>query len=467
MIVMKFGGTSNEDASAMRNVIRIVTAHRDERPVVVISAIARATNELEQTARLAGNGREEEALAVVTALFERHTRIIDNLLSERSRATELEGILFRHLNEIKAIVKGIAILRELTPRTLDAICSYGERLSSRIIAAGLQEAGTPSAWVDARDFMVTDDSFGRAQPLMDIITTRLESVVRPLLSAGTVPVTQGFIGVTLGGAYTTMGRESSDYSASIIGAAMQAARVQIWTDVDGILTADPRMVPHTRKVRRMSFEEAFELSYFGAKVLHPGTMLPLLEKNIPVQILNSRKAEGTGTWVDTNRGAGEDTVPLKSIAFRKGLSVLTITPRKRLNQFLFWEGIYSVLNRHAVATGLTSTSEYSLACALESQFVTDAMLHELEEFGAVAVHSGSGSICVVGSGMREKGGIADRVFRALAGTPLLMISCGASASSMTFVLEESGIPRALERLHAEFFGGEVDERFFDSLPGKG
>lgn len=451
MIVMKFGGTSNEDASAMRNVIRIVGAHREEHPVVVISAIARATNELEQTARLAGEGREEEAVAVVTALFERHTRIIDNLLTDRARATELEAVLFHHLNEIKAIVKGIAILRELTPRTLDAICSYGERLSSRIIAAGLHEAGTPSAWVDAREFMITDDAFGRAQPLMDIVATRLEAVVRPLLSAGTVPVTQGFIGVTLSGAYTTMGRESSDYSASIIGAAMHAERVQIWTDVDGILTADPRMVAHTRKVDRMSFEEAFELSYFGAKVLHPGTMLPLQEQNIPVQILNSKNSTGSGTWVDASPRVGGTTTLLTSIAFRRGLTLLTITPHRRLNQFHFWEGIYSVLNRHTVSAGLTATSEYNMACALESRFVTEAMIHELEAFGHVAVFPGTGSICVVGKGMRGKEGVTERVFRALAAQPILMVSYGSSASSLTLVLDESRIPQALERLHTEFF----------------
>jgi aspartate kinase len=461
MIVMKFGGTSNEDASAMRNVVRIVTAHRPEQPVVVISAIARATNELEQTARLAVEGREAEALELVTALFERHTRIIDNLLSDRSRSADLESILFRHLNEIKAIVKGIAILRELTPRTLDAVCSHGERLSSRIIAAALQEAGIASGWVDARDFMVTDETFGGAQPLMDIVAARLETVMRPLLAEGIVPVTQGFIGATLSGEYTTMGRESSDYSASIIGAAMNAGRVQIWTDVDGIMTADPRMVGRTHKVLRMSFEEAFELSYFGAKVLHPNTMLPLLEKSIPVQILNSKNARGSGTWVDTNRQEGEEAIPLKSIAFRRGLTVLTMAPRKRLNQFHFWEGIYRVLNRHSVSAGATSTSEYSLAFALDSHLVTDSLIHELEEFGIPGVFPGCGSICVVGSGIRGRAGVAERVFRAVATMPVLMASYGASASNLIIVLEESSVPRALERLHAEFFDGAVDERFFD------
>jgi aspartate kinase len=458
MIVMKFGGTSNEDATAMRNVLRIVSAHRSEFPVVVISAIARATNELEQTARLAHEGREEEAVATVTALFERHTRIMDNLLTGRAAAAELEQVLFQYLNEIKAMIRGIATLRELTPRTLDAICSYGERSSSRIIAAGLCEAGVSAAWVDAREFMVTDDAFGRAQPLMDIVTERLATTVRPLLDRSIVPVTQGFIGVTLSGEYTTMGRESSDYSASIIGAAMQARRVQIWTDVDGILTADPRLVQGTRKIERMSFEEAFELSYFGAKVLHPGTMLPLLERNIPVQILNSKNSEGSGTWVDTGEGERQPAHPLKSIAFRKGLTVLTVSPRKRLNQFLFWEGVYGVLNGHRVTPGLTATSEYSLACAVESRFVTESMIHALEELGITSARSGCASICVVGAGIRGAAEVPERLFRALAGLSILLVSHGASASSLTLVLEEQAVPQALERLHREFFGGPADAR---------
>ncbi len=466
MIVMKFGGTSNEDAAAMRNVIRIVGTHRQDQPVVVISAIARATNELEQTARLAADGREEEAVTLVTALFERHTRIIDNLLADRSRSADLESLLFHHLNEIKAVVRGVAILRELTPRTLDAVCSYGERLSSRIIAAGLEEAGVPSVWVDAREFMVTDDSFGRAQPLMDIVTDRLEHVVRPLLNRGAVPVTQGFVGVTLAGASTTMGRESSDYSASIIGAAMHADRVQIWTDVDGILTADPRMVTQTRKIRRMSFEEAFELSYFGAKVLHPGTMLPLLQENIPVQILNSRNPEGSGTWVDIPAAGERQEALLKSVAFRKGLTLLTMAPRKRLNQFHFWEGVYSVLNRHGVAAGTTATSEYSFAAALDSRSVTETMVHELEEFGLPSVIRKCGSICVVGRGIRGEGGLAERIFRALAPTRVLMVSFGASTSSITVVIDEAGISDALRRLHDEFFDGPLDDRTFDPPPGR-
>ena len=381
MIVMKFGGTSNQDAAAMSNVIRIVKDHLEFEPVVVISAIAKATNELEETARTASRGDEEGAYAIVTRLIERHNSISDNLVRSRDIARDLESVFYNHLSEIKALVKGITILRELTPRTMDAICSFGERLSSRIIAAGLKEAGVDSVWVDAKEFMVTDDHFGCAQPLMDKVTVNLETRVKPMLQQGKTPVTQGFIGVTTAGEYTTMGRESSDYSASIIGAAMNATKVQIWTDVDGILTVDPRIVEGTKKLRHMTFEEAFELSYFGAKVLHPGTMLPLIDKRIPVQILNSKR-EGTGTVVDMHSDVNLNDI-LKSVAYKKGLSLVTVTPRQRFGQYVFWESIFSALTQSGIATGMMTTSEYNVAFTVESKVDANHLAHQLEQFGRV------------------------------------------------------------------------------------
>lgn len=451
MIVMKFGGTSNEDAAAMRNVIRIVKEHVPQRPVVVISAIARATNELEQTARTAATGDERGAVAIVTKLVERHNTILDNLLNDRRRAAELEEIFFRHLSDIKTIVKGVAILRELTPRTMDAICSYGERLSSRIIAAGLQEAGVDAVWVDACEFMITDDNFGGARPVMELVTEHLEKNVRPLLNAGKVPVTQGFIGITRSGEYTTMGRESSDYSASIIGGAMHAEKVQIWTDVDGILTADPRIVRSVKKLKRMSFEEAFELSYFGAKVLHPRTMLPVIEKNIPVQILNSKRV-GTGTLVDFHSGdSGGANALVKSIAHKSNVAVVAITPRQRHGQYLFWEGLFNVLTGHNIPIGITSTSEYALAFSTDARLITANLVDELGRFGVVEVIRNQGSICLVGSGLRRSPNVLPRIFGALEGIEISMVSFGASGVNVILVLDGARVHEGVNRLHQEFF----------------
>ena len=461
MIVMKFGGTSNQDAAAMSNVIRIVKAHLAEQPVVVISAIAKATNELEQTARTAACGDEDAANVIVTRLFERHNAIIDNLIHSRQAASEIEAVFYNHLAEIKALVKGIAILRELTPRTMDAICSYGERLSSRIIAVGLREAGVDSAWVDAREFMLTDDNFGLARPLMDNVRGNLEEKVRPLLRQGKTPVTQGFIGATSSGAYTTMGRESSDYSASIIGAAMDADRVQIWTDVDGILTADPRIVSTTKKLRHMTFEEAFELSYFGAKVLHPATMLPVLEKKIPVQILNSKR-EGTGTLIDMTPGKDGHDI-LKSVAYRKNLTLISVTPHRRSNQYLFWEGIFSVLTRTGIATGMMATSEYNVAFTVDGGVDATTLKTQLEEFGNVVLSPGKASLCLVGQGLRGRAGVVDRIFKPLADLQIHMVSFGASDLNLTMLIDEDRVSDALNRLHNEFFDTPTLSDTFETI----
>jgi aspartate kinase len=462
MIVMKFGGTSNRDAASMSNVIRIVSAHLSHRPVVVISAIAQATNELEKSARAASAGDVAGATVFVDRLMERHNDILTHLLSDPDRIAGLRTVLEAHRKELVNLIQGVGILKELTAKTMDAFCSHGERLSSRIVAAGLQEAGVESVWIDAKDFMLTDDNFGRALPLMKIVVEKVEQVLRPPLEKGIVPVTQGFIGVTRSGAYTTMGRESSDFSASIIGAAMNAQRVQIWTDVDGILTADPRVIPDVRKIKRMSYEEAFELSYFGAKVLHPNTMLPLLEKNIPVEIRNSRKEGGTGTVVDLPAPSADALPMVTSIACKEDMTVFVISPRTRLNQYLFWEGILSVLNRAGCAAGSISTSEYSMALAIDGNADIEGLRLQLEEHGRVTVVPGQGSICIVGKGLRGSSGVLDRIFAALNDAKVTMISFGASGLNVTVVLAAADVETALRRLHGEFFGSHGASDAFET-----
>ncbi len=462
MIVMKFGGTSNQDAAAMRNVIGIVAAHRNRLPVVVISAIARATNELEQIARTASRGDIAAAEEVLQRLFARHEAIINDLLTCDETRNELRRIFLEHREELRRLIQGVGILKELTPRTLDAFCAYGERLSSRLIAAGLREEGVPSRWVDAKDIMRTDDNFGRALPLMEEVKALLERNVRPLLRDGMVPVTQGFIGMTGSGDYTTMGRESSDFSASIIGAAMDAEEVQIWTDVDGILTADPNVVAGVRKLRRLSFDEAFELSYFGAMVLHPNTMLPVLEKGIPVQIRNSRKAQGTGTTIGAAEKGSEGGM-VKSIAFKNDVALVTLSPRKRSGQYLFWDGIFSVLSRRGIAAGVTATSEYTIGLVVDAKNDVPGLMRELEEFGSVELLEEKGSVCLVGSDLRHARGLLERVFRALTGMEIFLVSFGASPLNLTLVLERGGVHDAVRRLHTEFFEQGVPEDF-EKLP---
>ncbi|RPH36138.1 aspartate kinase, partial [bacterium] len=339
-------------------------------------------------------------------------------------------------------------------------CSFGERLSSQLIAAGLREASVDCVWIDVKEFMITDDNFGGARPLLEKVKPRLAEKVAPLVREGKVVVTQGFIGVTESGAYTTMGRESSDYSASIIGAAMEVEKVQIWTDVDGILTADPRVVRQTKRVRQMSFEEAFELSYFGAKVLHPNTMLPVIEKEIPVQIINSKNNKSLGTLIDVVSSTA--TIPIvKSIAYKKGITVVSVAPDKRLGQYLFWESIFSILSRHGIGTGLMATSEYSVAFTVEARADVAGLTQELSNHGRVKTFSEKASLCLVGEGLRGSSGLADRVFHALSDFNITMVSFGASGLNISIVIDESQVEHAVNRLHEEFFEQGVASEVFD------
>ncbi|MBI4548394.1 MAG: aspartate kinase [Ignavibacteriae bacterium] len=461
MIIMKFGGTSTQDANAIQNVVQIVSSKLAQKPIVVISAIAQATNMLEQAGKLAAEGKAGEARDTLLKLFDRHYAIVDEIIRDRERHIELRKTIVTALHELEQLITGVSILRELTPRTLDAFCCYGELLSSRMVAAALEEQGIAAIWIDTKDFMVTDENFNRAMPLMEIVEERLTSIVPPLIEQGKTPVTQGFIGITRSGIRTTMGRESSDYSASIVGTALNAEDIQIWTDVDGVLTADPQVVISPKKIKSLTFEEAFDLSYFGAKVLHPNTMLPALEKKIPIHIYNSRRPELSGTLVTADTHSEEKVI--KSVAYKRGMIVLTITPKKRYSQSIFWEHIYTILTRHDVVATMTATSEYSIAIALDGKNNISAIVHELGEIGLVQVLEHKGIVCVVGTNLRETSQLMERIFRSLSEFNVSAVSFGASKSSVAIVLDDAVVLDAVGKLHREFFETVHDEEKFEML----
>jgi aspartate kinase len=309
--------------------------------------------------------------------------------------------------------------------------------------------------------MVTDEQHMRAMPIMEIVEEKLQQRVIPSVAQGRVVVTQGFIGITPGGRRTTMGRESSDFSAAIIGAGLNVSDVEIWTDVDGILTADPTVVEFPRKVKTLSFQEAFELSYFGAKVLHPNTMLPAIEKNIPIHIFNSRRPELSGSTVTSTSGGS--AVVVKSIAYRKNLVLLTVTPAKRRGQFIFWEQIYSILTKYNVVAVMTATSEYALSIVLEGKHNSQAIVHELLEIGEVECTAGKASVCLVGENIRGSQFVMPRIFQALEGDYVHMISFGATTSSISLLIDNDDVLPAVKRLHREFFESREDSNLFEEL----
>src|SRR6478609_4004949 len=328
MVVQKFGGTSVADPDAIRRLIDIVRSARvrDGRgPVVVVSAMNGVTDALLQIAASAGSGHAQDALQRIEQLRHRH---LEAASAVAGAPEELNTQIGGHFDELGAVVRALAVLREVSPRTLDVIAAMGALLSSRLVTAALQQAGIPAEWVDPRRVIVTDDDHTRAVPRMRETNAALRASVVPLLDSGRVPVLGGFVGATADGHTTTLGRGGSDYSGALAGAGVDASEIQIWTDVDGMLTAHPRVIDAPRLVPTLSFDEAAELAYFGAKVLHPSTILPAVERNIPVRILNSRKADAAGTLITAEPPPG--STPLTALACKRDVTVVDITSSRML-----------------------------------------------------------------------------------------------------------------------------------------
>ena len=449
MIIMKFGGTSVEDARAMENVMKIVAKEQSRKPVVVLSAIAGATNTLLKSAHNALDGNLDSAHAELNVMLERHVTLLENLIGDRSEVQQLILAIRKRLEELKTLCQGIAILGELTNRSLDAIASVGEQLSTLILSRAMAVRGFPVELIDARSFMITDGQFASAAPDFDQITQKAPDRILPALRAGRIVVTQGFVGSTPKGITTTLGRGGSDYSAAIIGAALGAEEIQIWTDVDGVLTADPRIAPAAKKLKVISFREASELAYFGAKVLHPSTILPAVEKNIPVIVLNSRRPESTGTRIVGN--PPKSNVAVKSIASKEGITVINIQSSRMLMAYGFLSSIFSVFQRHKTAVDLVSTSEVAVSLTIDNTSNLEQIEKELREFAEVSVYEHKAIVCVVGEQMRSTVGVVDRVFRALNDINVIMISQGASEINMSLVVDEDSVTQAVQQLHTEFF----------------
>jgi aspartate kinase len=457
MIVCKFGGTSVQDAEAMERVAKIVKDRLKHKPVVVASAMGQTTNVLLHCAEAAARGKRQEALDQISRLREKHNREAQKLLSEKAQETVQEA-LGSHFKELSTLAKGLAILGELTPRSMDAVASFGERLSTLILAEALIERGVPAELMDARQCIITDANFTRAAPLFDLTDAAIRERLLPVIKSGKVPVMQGFIGSTRDGITTTIGRGGSDYSAAIIGAALDAYDIQIWTDVDGIMTTDPRMVPEARKVKVISFDEAAELAYFGARVLHPATLLPAVTKKIPVRVLNSYKPEQGGTLITDEAPPCEN--PVKSIAYKRGITVINITSTRMLMAHGFLKKIFEIFDHYGIPVDVVSTSEVSVSLTLDDTSKLWDIVTELKKIGEVNVEGGKAIVCCVGDNLRSIPGVAHLVFSALQDTTIHMISQGASAINITFVIDEDRLPQAVMRLHDVFFQ-KLDPSIFE------
>jgi aspartate kinase len=447
MIVMKFGGSSVESAAAIERVAGIVRAREDRRPVVVVSAMGKTTNKLLALANTAIQGKREEYLAQLHDLRSFHSREARLVVPLDHRA-ELDQTLDAHFQELTELVKGLAVLGELTPRSIDAISSYGERLSSYIVTLAFRHFGMNAEHVDSRRVIVTDKRHTQAAPLFAETYARLAATIPPL-ARDSVVVMGGFIASTEDGVTTTLGRGGSDFTASIVGAGIGAEEIQIWTDVDGMLTADPTILPGGHRVKTISFAEAAELAYFGAKVLHPATVVPAVEKNIPVLILNSRRPEVPGTRIVAEAVPCDNAV--KSIACKRNITLVNIHSTRMLMAHGFLRGIFEVFDRFQTSVDMVATSEISVSLTIDNTARLDEILDGLRRIAEASVESGQAIVCLVGDNIRYTPGVARRVFMALEGVNIRMISQGASLLNLSFVVAEADLRRVVEALHQEFF----------------
>ena len=454
---MKFGGTSVEDATAIDRVASIVKGRLPERPFVVVSAMAKVTDQLLAMATAAGRGEREQALDICRTLRERHYNAAGELLGTGLH-TELHTELGAEFDSLVDLLRGIAAVGELTPRTSDYVVSFGERLSSMIAAPAFLARGIPATLVDARQVIITDAQHSRAVPQVEEINDRLQDRVKPLLEQGRVPIIGGFIGATREGVQTTIGRGGSDFSAALVGAGLNADRIEIWTDVDGMKTTDPRICPDARRIKVISFEEAAELAYFGAKVLHPATVLPAVERNIPVLVLNSRNPSNEGTRILSC--APRSRSLFKAIAAKNRITIIEIVAARMLMAHGFLAKVFDIFARHCCAVDVVSTSEVSISLTVDSNEAIPQIAADLERLAFVKYSGRKAIVCLVGENIRETAGVAAQVFDAIRDINVRMISQGASEINLTFVIDEADVPEAVRRLHAKFFS-EVDPEVFD------
>lgn len=447
MIVCKFGGTSVADAAAISRVVDVIISKIDSRPVVVVSALGGATNVLLDLAHKAASGELLAALQMVEQLRDRHLREVHTLLDGSVEAGELALDISASFDELAHLAEAFRTLGYLTPRSLDTVAALGELLSSQIVAAAFRHRGYPAVWIDARDVMKTNDFFTRAEPDVEGIAHAAQEFLLPLLRQGKVPVMGGFVGSAPGRVTTTLGRGGSDYTASLIGAAIEATAIEIWTDVDGMLTADPRVIPGAQLIERISFDEAAELAAFGAKVLHPATIAPAVQRGIPVFVLNSRKPDGKGTMIafDAPRLA------VRAIAGKRGTTLVKLRSSRMLLAPGFLRRVFEVFETHRTSVDVVTTSEVSVSVTLDDATNLGAILQDLAAFGDVAVERRSGIVAIVGAGIADGSrAIADALI-ALGPIPVYMASLSATGINFTLVIDDEQVVPAMQRLHATFF----------------
>jgi aspartate kinase len=444
-IIMKFGGTSVADAKRLRGVAALAAERSSQGVLLVLSAFSGVTDTLFAAGKAAVAGNEAEALDLLAKMIQRHRDTAAELLSTPAGTLppQVESVIESARIELGSVLKGAALLKALPDRSMDILAGRGELLSTAILAAYI---GAP--WIDARRVMRTDSRFGCAKPLTDEIRELAAKEMLPLVGPGMVAVTQGYIGADETGAPTTLGRGGSDYSASLFGAALGASEIQIWTDVEGVLTCDPRVVPQARPVELLGYDEAAELAAFGAKVLHPATILPAVELGIPVTVRNSMVPNGRFTTISRESASGQ---PVTALASRGPVTVITVRTPRMLGGSGFLASIFETFGRRGVSVDLVATSEVSVSVTVDGKAEVEELAADLAELGEVRIERDRAVVALVGERLLKTPGIPGKAFAALTDISVEMISLGANEINLSLVVAKAKAAEAQRRLHAAFF----------------
>jgi len=449
MIIMKFGGTSVADATAMLRTISIVESKLSQKPVMVVSACAKVTDALYNVINLAEACKQEEAADAIAALKARHMGIVDDINATLPAVNERKDRDVRgKINRIFATLEEHLNEGNMSECDKAMIISSGEYLSSTIIAYAMNMRGTKTNWVDARRMIITDDDYLKANPLMEILEERASRVVKEAYAKYSTIITQGFISATEDGKPTLLGRGGSDYTASLIGMAIDADRIEIWTDVDGVRTADPRLVNNTIGLHKLSYEEATEMARFGAKVLHPLTLEPAQKKNIPVYVLNSMNPQNEGTAILSKAIVFDG---IKTLSYKENIRVINIYSMKMINTVGFMEKVFKTFARHNVSVDLLSSSEASVTVTVDASQNVDGAVKGLSNFADVTVDRDKAQISIIGKNIIGVRGLLATVFNAVIDSKIYMISQDTTYLNLSIVVDRPEMADVLKKLHQNIF----------------
>ena len=445
---MKFGGTSVANFEAITRTIFIIGGRLDQKPVVVVSALSKVTDLLYKISDAAAAKDLPQTRELLCQLRKRHIDLTEELLAQSMLKDEAVARVNELCDSLEGIAMAVCSLGELSDRNKAVIISTGEYLSSTIISYAMNAKGIRTQWVDARTMMITSESYLKGEPDMDAIATKVPGVIAQAYEGMDAVITQGFVGVTSEGRPTVLGRGGSDYSASLIGMAVDAEKIEIWTDVDGVRTADPRYVPNTKSLEQISFEEAAEMAHFGAKVLHPLTIEPAVKKNIPIYVLNSMNPSGKGTAILRNELI-EDGV--KSVSFKENIRVINIFSTKMINTSGFLRRVFEIFSESKVSVDLISTSEANISVTVDATQNIDAVVEELSEFADVIVDDDKSQVSVIGKNIVKLNGMLKKTFTPLKKCNVYMISQGASFVNISFVVDREELIEVVRDLHHHLF----------------